>query len=129
MKTKNLIAEKARKDKRQSNENFIKEKFELDQYEYNLKFFDFGVLFLDEFFEHKIVSHITQQTSFWKWWRSEWMLWEIDLIQFINQSSEPFELKDWIDELYNLCGDPKTVQSFHLYLKCFKVLKIQANEL
>jgi hypothetical protein len=125
MKTKDLISTALKKAERAAQEQYFQNLLSFNDEEYNKFFFDYGMLFLDNYFkDHNTITTVATATSYWKWWRQEWMLWEMDLVKFIEIHTPVFKVNDWHSDMINLCGSKRTELSFKLYLKLFHNVRI-----
>jgi len=98
----------------------------LTEDEYKMEFFEYGMKFLEEFYERKwlIIRAISSDRTYWKWWTTEWNRFELELLDFIDEHEPIVTRKFWSDEMDSLVGDYLTEQGFYNHLKLFKDVRI-----
>lgn len=56
----------------------------LTELERNTFVYETGMMFLEELYhdlDHTVMMTIACDRKFWRWWKSEWMLWEQDYLK------------------------------------------------
>lgn len=104
----------------------IQQLFGLSDFDYKLNQYEYGMKFLDQYFDETPtrVIPIATQTSYWKWWCDEWDRWEQELMDFIIEHQPVVFPKFWFDEMDALVGDHLTESSFKNYLKLIQNVRI-----
>lgn len=63
----------------------IREKLNLSDFDYGNIVFEAGLSFLEDLYDEdtkEFCKQMQQNTMFWKWWKSEWALWEQAFMSF-----------------------------------------------
>lgn len=101
-----------------SNQAFILRKGSIESQIYNEILFETGCKFLEEIYPLNTVfeehyKKVSRSKNFWLWWRSEWKLWEVGLIEFIKETKlKQISLSFWKQEVQQMALDRNIETSY-----------------
>lgn len=97
----------------------------ISDFDYKLAIYEMGLKFLEQIFPSdsptykKYFAYIESQKTYWKWFRSEWHLFEQDLIKFMLENKIPINYTVWQKEMDFICQNKKIENSFQNYIRIF----------
>jgi hypothetical protein len=92
----------------------------ISELEYNTLVFELGMEFLEQL---NVIYYIENayKKSYWMWWKSEWHIWQQDLVKYIIEHDvQNFDYGLYFEEMRVLAHDGNTELSFETYLKIYK---------
>lgn len=98
---------------------FVMNTLNLSVLEYNTMVYEFGIEFLTQFNVEYYIEY-AKHKSYWNWWRSEWHIWQKDLVKFLFENDYDITLELFHQEMNVLSHEYCTERSFYEYLKIYK---------
>lgn len=99
----------------------VQKKFKLSEMEYKQLIYNLGIQFLQEVYVNDQWSVATFERSvyFWKWWKNEFIQWELGLMMYIESNQKEVD-KDYYNYcMDNLANHDSTYESFETFLKLY----------
>lgn len=121
MKTKTITHIATIRTDRVLNAVWICETFGISELDYKTMIYDLGMNFLDNIFgfNTKRGMNYACTSYYWQWFKSEHLVWESDLIQFIQDHRPRITTELYTSEMEVLIHDRTTQESFNNFLKFF----------
>lgn len=124
-KTKKITHVQHQKKVLESNQQLIRTVLGLSTNEYNEIIFDYGLMFLDMFYDRSSQAQAEwiekmskqPQYQFWKWWNSEWRMTEYILLRVLKSDRLPLTKHVWLTTMTEMVHDGTTEKSFINFLK------------
>lgn len=108
------------------NRQSIEKAIGLSTLEYNNVQFERGIAFLEERFPRhteydKYFVLYSRSKAFWKWWTTEWAIWEDDLVAYINTHNINLKVDFYVSDFKATRTQQRLESSFHNhFLKSFQ---------
>jgi hypothetical protein len=101
---------------------WVQETFHLSEYERKEFIFNQGMIFLKNRFgfDNESVKMHAYSKIYWKWWRTVFLEWELDLIRFITEHQPSITQELYVSEMAVLAHDQITDNCFSSFLKVLK---------
>lgn len=110
-----------------SNQAFILKTVNLSELEYYKRVYETGIFFLELQFpsDFDYQQKFATDKLYWKWWKTEWKLYEDKMIKDFNRTDYEIKWEMWIFKTVHLSVHSKTANSFHnnfsIILKAIKI--------
>lgn len=99
----------------------------LDDLQYGQIVHESGMAFLEDMysdFEPKWIDKLSTLKAFWTWWKSEWLLWEQELLQKLAGAEHKLTIESYKEHMTVTGESMMTLNSFGNFLKICKDVEL-----